>query len=217
MGEDHSGSDCGWKKMVLSKSDNEWVSKLKSDQLSIVKTMSTNNFSLGDDTNILTHIKKEVEDQNEMQNYDTDDSADVTDPLEMLEVQHSQAGHVSRRLSGPKNETAEERAARLAKMSAYAARRLANETPEQRAARLKRMSDYAAKRLATESSEQRARRLARMSAYAAKRLANETTEQREARLARMSAYAARRQAMKKASSVNTNNPCIERYTDSNPS
>ncbi|CAK1552631.1 unnamed protein product [Leptosia nina] len=197
MGEELSAADCSWKKMVLSKSKNNWTSTLKSGQQNIDHTMNVNNFSMSDDAVNFTAIKKE-EIENETQDYETDEESTEVDPLLA-----ARSVSVGRRSSGPKNETSEERAIRLARMSAYAARRLANETPEQRAMRLKRMSDYAAKRLATESSEQRAKRLARMSAYAAKRLANETTEQREARLARMSAYAARRQASKKAGKKET--------------
>ncbi|XP_038215143.1 uncharacterized protein LOC119834752 [Zerene cesonia] len=206
---DLSASDCSWKKMVLSKSENKWSSMIKSESIQVEQTMNTNSFSLNDDMCNFPTIKVEKDDDTSMVNYESSVEEDASvstedDPLmtDKSEIKtEAKSVRVGRRISGPKNETPEERAARLARMSAYAARRLANETPEQRAMRLKRMSEYAAKRLATESRDQRAKRLARMSAYAARRLANETTEQREARLARMSAYAARRQAMKKATAA----------------
>ncbi|CAG4907190.1 unnamed protein product [Colias eurytheme] len=222
---DLSASDCSWKKMVLSKSENKWSSMIKSESIRTVEqTMNTNSFSLNDDACNFPTVKVERDEDTSMENYEfsiegdasvsAEDDPLLTDNSDVISGCNTEAKsvRVGRRISGPKNETLEERTARLARMSAYAARRLANETPEQRAVRLKRMSEYAAKRLATESSDQRAKRLARMSAYAARRLANETTEQREARLARMSAYAARRQAMKKATAAIKNN--ISNLSDS---
>lgn len=194
--DDFNSSDCSWKKMVIAKSNNSWTSSIKGDDDKTDDTTNTLNFSLGDSFRI--HIKTERE--------DNDNSYEIpVEPVTMLEESSfddplritTNTSPKKRRTSATKEETAEVRAKRLAKMSAYAAERLRNESPDQRAARLKRMSEYAARRLATETSEQRAKRLLRMSAYAAKRLANETAEQRKARLTRMSAYAARRHAMKK--------------------
>ncbi|CAH2086854.1 unnamed protein product [Euphydryas editha] len=202
---DLRGSDSSWKKMVIAKSNNKWVSTMKSEPVdSIVTTMNTTNLSVGENNFDVKNIKKE----NEAVNNDTSNQEECEVESFLQEMDPLTIDIPSRRnrrkSSGPKNETPEERAARLAKMSAYAARRLANETPDQRAIRLRRMSEYAARRLAQETGEQRARRLARMSAYAAKRLASESPEQRQARLARMSAYAARRQALKKIVSASPN-------------
>ncbi|KAJ2952504.1 hypothetical protein O0L34_g6823 [Tuta absoluta] len=199
MGE-FSASGSPWKKMVLTKSDNQWTSNIKSEMNEGSNALHTAGFSI--DYNPYDNIKTEVDEVNS-QAYTNRDQVVVEpevcliqeeDPLEV------DGGRRRRRGSLPKLETPEERAARLAKMSAYAAQRLASETPEQRAIRLKRMSEYAAKRLSSETSEQRAKRLSRMSEYAARRLAKETPEQRKLRLARMSEYAARRQAMKKLGS-----------------
>ncbi|KAI5635476.1 hypothetical protein NE865_11849 [Phthorimaea operculella] len=200
MGE-FSASGSPWKKMVLTKSDNQWTSNIKSDMNEGSNAMHTAGFSI--DYNPYGIIKTEADEVNN-QAYTNRDHV-VAEPEICLTQDEDPllvegAGRRRRRGSLPKHETPEERAARLAKMSAYAAQRLASETPEQRAVRLKRMSEYAAKRLATETSEQRAKRLSRMSAYAARRLAKETPEQRKARLARMSEYAARRQAIKKLGS-----------------
>ncbi|CAH1646305.1 unnamed protein product [Spodoptera littoralis] len=152
------------------------------------------------------NVKRENEETSSDRSYETDDPMLMTQNLDPL-VLITPDKRRTRKDSGRKCESPTERASRLAKMSAYAAQRLANETPDQRASRLRRMSEYAAKRLSLESSEQRAKRLSRMSAYAAKRLANESPEQRQARLARMSAYAARRQAMKKVASPSTSDDC----------
>ncbi|KAM3961739.1 fibroin-modulator-binding protein-1 [Aphomia sociella] len=198
MGE-FSSSDCSWKKMVIAKTNNKWISTIKSETTNAGNLLDSNNFSVSDEQMSHGQIKTEKEDLNidnnvgQISNIEPESMLQEVDPLSIQEPMMRRR----RKGSVPKNETADERSARLAKMSAYAAQRLANESPEQRANRLRRMSQYAAKRLAQETSEQRAKRLARMSAYAAKRLAEETPEQRQSRLARMSAYAARRQAMKK--------------------
>ncbi|XP_023953122.1 uncharacterized protein LOC112056869 [Bicyclus anynana] len=212
---DLSASDCSWKKMVIAKSNNEWftsIVKSEPDE-SMDAIMNTNNLSVEEDP-FNFEIKKENNvDCNEKS---SDEDSDGSAPMEIVESFLSPEITKKRRISvGPKNETPEERAARLAKMSAYAAKRLANESPDQRAQRLKRMSEYAAKRLAQETSEQRAKRLARMSAYAARRLASESPEQRALRLSRMSAYAARRQAMKKvmASPRHLNTTGVDMNTD----
>lgn len=206
---DLSASECSWKKMVIAKSDNKWISTIKSEDSTspIHPTMNNTNLSID-----FEGIKSEKDEDNSRNDeVEAETMVQEMDPL-LIEA----APRIRRRSSASKNETPEERAARLAKMSAYAARRLANETPEQRAMRLKRMSEYAAKRLAQESSEQRARRLARMSAYSAKRLANESPEQRQARLVRMSAYAARRQAMKKMINPSPDNSLTSEYASYDP-
>ncbi|XP_047527830.1 uncharacterized protein LOC125064690 [Vanessa atalanta] len=203
---DLRASDSSWKKMVIAKSNNKWISTIKSEPIdSIVTTMNTTNLSIGESNFGFREIKKENDGVSiESSTPETNETESMIQEMDPLNIDLP-ARRTRRKSSGPKNETPEERTARLAKMSAYAAKRLANETPDQRAIRLRRMSEYAAKRLAQESSEQRARRLARMSAYAAKRLASESPEQRQARLARMSAYAARRQAMKKIISGSPSN------------
>lgn len=193
MGE-FSASNCSWNKLVISKSDDQWTSSIKSEQNDAEFAGSTSNYNY--EQQGPRHIKKEQEPYSEL-DYMKDDAETMTQELDPLLIEGAQQRRRRGSGTGIKGESTEERSARLAKMSAYAAQRLANETPEQRAVRLKRMSDYAAKRLARETSDQRAKRLARMSEYAAKRLAAETPEQRQARLARMSAYAAKRQAMKK--------------------
>ncbi|XP_013197639.1 uncharacterized protein LOC106140574 [Amyelois transitella] len=203
---DLNSSDCSWKKMVIAKANHEWISKLKCENretLVVVEdddedeVVNTNNFSIPEDSSMSNGLKTENVDVDAVQSGQIQGEPEIftqnLDPL-LITAPKQRRRSVVR---SPKNETPEERAARLAKMSAYAAQRLANESPEQRAVRLKRMSDYAARRLAQETSEQRELRLARMSAYAAKRLAQETPEQRRTRLTRMSAYAARRQAMRK--------------------
>lgn len=190
---DLSASDNSWNKLVISKSNDEWLSKIKIESVdSLPTSMNTAEFSIDHDA--YSFAVKEEKTEYEKTSDDDSESAGSRGIVETLLTPDCRKRRVS---VGPKNETPEERATRLSKMSAYAAKRLANETPEQRALRLKRMSEYAARRLAQETSEQRAKRLARMSAYAAKRLASETPEQRRVRLSRMSAYAARRQAMKK--------------------
>lgn len=196
---DLRASDSSWKKMVIAKSNNKWISTIKSEPVdSVVNTMNTTNLSVGESNFDVRNIKKENEAVNETSNQEECEAESLLQERDPLIIDIPSKRN-RRQSSGPKNETPEERAARLAKMSAYAARRLANESPDQRALRLRRMSEYAARRLAQETEEQRARRLARMSAYAAKRLASESPEQRQARLARMSAYAARRLAVKKFS------------------
>lgn len=193
MGE-FSASNCSWNKLVISKSDDQWTSTIKSEHndADFAGCASSYNYEQQRPGN----IKIEQEPCGEL-DYMKDDAETMTQELDPLLIEGTQPRRRRGSGSGIKSESTEERSARLAKMSAYAAQRLANETPEQRAVRLKRMSDYAAKRLARETSDQRAKRLARMSEYAAKRLAAETPEQRQARLARMSAYAAKRQALKK--------------------
>ncbi|NP_001036969.1 uncharacterized protein LOC114248897 [Bombyx mandarina] len=194
---DLSQADSSWKKMVIAKTNNEWKSSVGEDANA---ASNTTHFRLSDECIQYDNIKKEIEEIDEQETLNTVEPVDMIqemDPLSLLEPKARRR----RKGSGPKSETSEERAARLAKMSAYAAQRLANESPEQRATRLKRMSEYAAKRLSSETREQRAIRLARMSAYAARRLANETPAQRQARLLRMSAYAAKRQASKKSLST----------------
>ncbi|XP_011560733.3 zinc finger protein 821 [Plutella xylostella] len=200
MGEEISGNDCSWKKMVIAKTNNQWISSIRHDQAS--NAMNTSDFSLSDAHVPFVEVK--VEDEGAVtytpSSFDEGESSDATSAggyMDPLLGEHTPKRRKRKGSGGLKNESPEERSARLAKMSAYAAQRLANESPEQRAIRLKRMSEYAAKRLSQESTEQRAKRLARMSAYAAKRLADESPEQRQARLSRMSAYAANRQAMKK--------------------
>ncbi|XP_068629937.1 zinc finger protein 821-like [Battus philenor] len=192
MGDFNESNSSSWKKIVISKSNDEWTSTVKPVKQS--EQTSTNILS-DEQRHALVNIKIEKEDEQTTVE-ETEICFEMEDPL-----LHTVKKKRRRKGAGPKHETYEERALRLAKMSAYSAQRLANETPERRAARLKRMSDYATKRLATETNEQRARRLARMSAYAAKRLANETADQRQARLSRMSSYAARRQAMKKVTNA----------------
>ncbi|VVC96620.1 uncharacterized protein LOC126964815 [Leptidea sinapis] len=198
---DFNASDCSWKKMVIAKTNNKlWTSTVKTQPTDQEKPM------------VPITIKEELLEENPTQFNGVDDEDSSQDPLSLS----AKPVRVSRRSSTPKNETPQDRATRLAKMSAYASRRLANESPEQRAMRLKRMSEYAAKRLATETSEQRANRLARMSAYAARRLASETPAQREARLTRMSAYAARRHAMKKIYSQTTDITMDTKNINNNP-
>lgn len=209
MGE-FSASDCSWKKMVIAKANDKWISTIKSEQIDADDATNTTSFSLGEHIPHIPYgnIKNERDEpsqtvnhtyQSVSVNHEPENLVQELDPL-LLE---NPVKRRRRKGSGPKNETSEERSARLAKMSAYAAQRLANETADQRALRLRRMSQYAAKRLSQETSEQRAKRLSRMSAYAARRLAKESPEQRQARLARMSAYAARRQAQKKTGSPTT--------------
>lgn len=199
MGE-FTASNCSWNKLVISKSADQWTSTIKTER-NDAEFASNHNYEQQRPAN----IKIEQEPCGELDYMKDDEAETMTQELDPLLIEST---HQRRRRGsglGIKSESTEERSARLAKMSAYAAQRLANETPEQRAVRLKRMSDYAAKRLARETSEQRAKRLARMSEYAAKRLASETPEQRQARLARMSAYAARRQALKKKVIANSGN------------
>lgn len=186
---------------MISKSDDQWTSTIKSEHndADYAGCASSYNYEQQKPGNIKT--EREPCGELDFMQEDAETMTQELDPL-LIEGIHPRRRRGS---GGIKSESTEERSARLAKMSAYAAQRLANETPEQRAVRLKRMSDYAAKRLARETSDQRARRLARMSEYAAKRLASESPEQRQARLARMSAYAARRQAMKKRVVVNPGN------------
>ncbi|KAJ8725398.1 hypothetical protein PYW08_003581 [Mythimna loreyi] len=203
---DLNSSDCSWKKMVIAKANNEWISTVKSDYTKMDNSLTDTNSDI--EQIVYDNVKTEYDETSCDKSYEMDDSSSMSstqelDPLMVLEPSKRRR----RKDSGPKCESPNERATRLAKMSAYAAQRLANETPEQRASRLRRMSEYAAKRLSKETSEQRAKRLSRMSAYAAKRLANESPEQRQARLARMSAYAARRQAMKKVSGPSTSVGC----------
>ena len=200
---DLNSLDCSWKKMVIAKANNEWISTVKSDYSKMDNTL---NVTLDSNSEPISYdnVKREYDETSSDKSYEMDDSSSMSSIQELDPLMVLAPGRRSRRRdSGPKCESPDERASRLAKMSAYAAQRLANETPDQRANRLRRMSEYAAKRLSRETSEQRARRLSRMSAYAAKRLANESPEQRSARLARMSAYAARRQAMKKVSNPST--------------
>ncbi|XP_049866848.1 uncharacterized protein LOC126367385 [Pectinophora gossypiella] len=196
MGE-FSASECSWKKMVIAKSENEWTATIKNER----PDDNTANTSVDGDSS-LDNLKGENSQQAVGQSYQNnliagEDSYAMVQECDPLLVE---TGKMRRPRGSLKNESPEERASRLAKMSAYAANRLANETAEQRALRLKRMSAYAARRLAHETSEQRATRLARMSAYAARRLAQESPEQRKARLTRMSAYAAKRHAMRKRGS-----------------
>lgn len=205
---DLNSSDCSWKKLVIAKANNEWISNVKSDYSKMDNTLTVTDMNSELEQLSYDNIKTEYDEASCDNKYEMDDSNSTTstqgseDPLSLLTPSKRKQ---RRRDSATMNkfESPDERALRLAKMSAYAAQRLANETPDQRASRLRRMSEYAAKRLSRETSEQRAKRLSRMSAYAAKRLASESPEQRQARLARMSAYAARRQAMKKVSSPST--------------
>lgn len=201
MGE-FSASNCSWNKLVISKSDDQWTSTIKSEHndAEFAGCASSYNYVQQKPGT----IKTEQEPCGEL-DYMQNEAETMTQELDPLLIEGTQQRRRRGSASGIKSESTEERSARLAKMSAYAAQRLANETPEQRAVRLKRMSDYAAKRLARETTDQRAKRLARMSEYAAKRLAAETPEQRQARLARMSAYAAKRQAMKKLVVANSAN------------
>lgn len=191
---DMNSSDCSWKKLVIAKSNNEWISSIKQERCDAEDSMDISNFSLeGEHGEDNVKVKSEHFSCSQLQQNEPISLMQEIDPLMIVcEPQRRRNG------SGPKVETPEERQIRLAKMSAYAAKRIANESPEQRAMRLKRMSEYAARRLAQETSEQRAARLAKMSAYAAKRLASETQEQRQARLARMSAYSAKRTKSKAA-------------------
>lgn len=198
MAEEVGSSDSSWTKLVIAKNNDEWVSNVKADKVAVESTMDTSNFSLSDNCVPFVEVKIESEESTNSFHDDGESSDAMSisgfDPLLRDDATPKRR---RRKGSGPHSETPEARASRLARMSAYASKRLANETPEQRAARLKRMSQYAAKRLAQETSEQRAKRLSRMSAYAAKRLQEETPEQRQARLTRMSAYAAKRHIMKK--------------------
>lgn len=178
MGEP-SSSNSSLRKLVLAKAEDQWISSLKIENAAN-KGTGTTDFSL--DYQLTGAVKAEA--------YD-DDGKTLQENELLIEIDPLVDDKTK------KQETSEGRAARLAKMSAYAAQRLANESPDQRAQRLKRMSEYAARRLASETGEQRARRLARMSAYAARRLAQESPDKRKERLARMSAYAAKRHAMKK--------------------
>ncbi|CAG9585812.1 unnamed protein product [Danaus chrysippus] len=198
---DLSASDSTWKKMVIAKCNNKWMTTMK-NKFESFPPENTSNLSLGEESYAFGSVKEENDTTN-VEVYGSEEQSRSEPIQEEDPLLIENKGR--RRNSVTKPETPEERTARLAKMSAYAAKRLANETPEQRSFRLKRMSEYAAKRLAQETSEQRAKRLARMSAYAAKRLASESPEQRQARLTRMSAYAARRQAMKKTGSTSTKN------------
>lgn len=202
---DLSASDSTWKKMVIAKSNNKWMTTMKNKFETFPPETNTSNLSLGEESYVFGAVKEENDTTNVVtygsEERSQSESGQEEDPL-LIEYNATKS---RRRSSVTKPETPEERTTRLAKMSAYAAKRLANETPEQRSFRLKRMSEYAAKRLAQETSDQRAKRLARMSAYAAKRLASESPEQRQARLTRMSAYAARRQAIKKTGSTSTKN------------
>ncbi|KOB65529.1 Fibroin-modulator-binding protein-1 [Operophtera brumata] len=182
---DSRSSDSCWNKLVISNTTNQWTANIKSEQIDdadTAETESTTGFCLDYDP-----LGDEKEDTVAANNHSLQPDMPCTSSkrIDLKSQSEEPPGH---------------RAQRLAKMSAYAAQRLANESPEQRAVRLKRMSEYAAKRLASETSEQRAKRLSRMSAYAAKRLAKETPEQRQERLSRMSAYAAKRHASKKMSS-----------------
>lgn len=189
---DLNSSDCSWKKMVIAKANNKWSSTIKSHHDEDDNTL----IIIDDDSDREKSSPDRIKIESDESCVQTEYSSEVAneDPLLMLDPVKQKRRRSS---AGNSDESPEARTSRLAKMSAYAAQRLANESPEQRANRLKRMSAYAAKRLANETHEQRAKRLSRMSAYAAKRLACETVEQRRARLARMSAYAARRQAQKK--------------------
>lgn len=201
---DFGSTDCSWKKMVIAKANNKWISTIKLDQSTMNNTVNTvdTNCEYKHEQISLDNFKRERDDSCDDGNNETEMPVTITqdlDPLSLLQPARRQR----RKSSTSKSESPVDRATRLARMSAYAAQRLANESPAQRAVRLKRMSDYAAKRLAHETSDQRAKRLSRMSAYAAKRLASETPEQRQSRLARMSAYAARRQAMKKVTDPKT--------------
>lgn len=196
---DMGSSDCSWKKMVIAKTNNKWFTTIKKEKCDI-NGVETRNFSLCEEQISCNNVKEEREECVSGNFQVTGMPVSMMQEIDPLDFEQP-AKRSRRKTSSIKTETSEERDMRLARMSAYAARRLANESQEQRAARLKRMSEYAARRLAEETSEQRAKRLARMSAYAAKRLANETPEQRQARLTRMSAYSAKRQAMKKSTST----------------
>lgn len=184
-----SRSSDSWNKLVITNNSNQWISNIKSEQIDDADAAeSTTGFCLDYDP-LGDEKAHAVAASNHSFQSDGDEPCTSSEQTDLLVGRKSQT-----------EEAPGHRAQRLAKMSAYAAQRLANESPEQRALRLKRMSEYAAKRLANETSEQRAKRLSRMSAYAAKRLAKETPEQRQERLSRMSAYAARRHALKKISS-----------------
>lgn len=182
---DDSGSSESWNKLAKADTNQQWI---KSEQIDSEAEETTRGFCLDYDP------------FRDLNNTDTEALGSASNDS----FQNSQPTASSEKgaKNRPPKEEAGHRAERLAKMSAYAAQRLANESPIQRAVRLKRMSEYAAKRLASETSEQRAKRLSRMSAYAAKRLAKETPEQRQQRLTRMSAYAARRHAEKRMNIVN---------------
>ncbi|XP_041977682.1 uncharacterized protein C05D11.13-like [Aricia agestis] len=220
---DLSGSDGSRNKMVIVKSNKKWILKVKDP-------LDTEGFEITVRDGSCTSAEENKQEINNWDQHwkigeDSDHSASdekmllVARPKLLRKKRNSKSDSVDSNIDGsltkrkqhrkpnPKSkiETPEERAERLAKMSAYAARRLANETPEQRSIRLKRMSEYAAKRLSRETPQERFQRLSRMSAYAAQRLANETPEQRNMRLSRMSAYAAKRQAMRKTAKITTDN------------
>ena len=84
-------------------------------------------------------------------------------------------------------ETAEERQARLQRMSANQHEKLASETVDEREARLEQMRANQHERLASETVDEREARLQQMSANQHERLASETVDEREARLQQMSA------------------------------
>lgn len=195
MGEENNRESASWKKLVIAKSNNEWTSKLKPEEHEL-----RGMHSIFDMYNEPHNGQVKTEDENHGEACQSMDQMEAMPVAVAYDLDcHPDVLPKSRgrKSSVARGETEEERASRLARMSAYAAARLASETPDQRATRLRRMSQYAARRLAHESDEQRAKRLSRMSAYAAKRLSQESPEQRKNRLARMSAYAAKRQAMKK--------------------
>ncbi|XP_028178086.1 uncharacterized protein LOC135072200 [Ostrinia nubilalis] len=196
---DNNSSDCSWKKIVLAKANNEWVSTIKQEQCDIDDSVNTSNTSSDGDhiANFSSFTPVKPEHGSYSQAPEMESMMQELDPLLVVCESRRQ-----RRGSGPKVESPEERKIRLAKMSAYAAKKLAKETPEQRAARLKRMSEYSARKLAQETSQQRAIRLAKMSAYAARRLAQETPQQRKVRLARMQAYSAKRNMILQAQKHN---------------
>lgn len=191
---DINSSDCAWKKIVIAKTNNEWVSTVKQEHFDTEDSMNTSSTcSDGEHVGNFANVKTEHGSHSHATEGEMESMMQELDPLLVVcEPRRRRKG------SGPKIETPEERKNRLAKMSAYAAKKLAKETPEQRAARLKRMSEYSARKLAQETTEQRAIRLAKMSAYAARRLAQETPEQRQVRLARMQAYSAKRNKMLQA-------------------
>ncbi len=85
-------------------------------------------------------------------------------------------------------ETQEEKAARLKYQSTLQEKKLAKETSDERAARLKHLNNLQEKKLAKETSDERAVRLKRQCAYKENALANETPEQKSARLQNMSVY-----------------------------
>lgn len=204
---DINSPDCSWKKIVLAKSNNEWISTIKQERCDAEDSMNISNFSLDGEEEVEGNVRVKTEHFSHCNPIEQHEAISIMQEVDPLLVICDEPERIRRRNgSGPKAETPEERKVRLAKMSAYAAKRIANESPEQRALRLKRMSEYAARRLAQETSEQRSARLAKMSAYAAKRLASETLEQRQARLARMSAYSAKRTKSKAAEKKYTSEP-----------